>query len=286
MGNHSKVLTRKGNGIRVFEDESSLEFLTAKNNASLFAVGSHSKHKPHRMVVGRTYEDRVLDMVEFEVTGFVSMDDTNPETRLPPLPAGVSPPRVGAKPLVLFQGEEWETVDVYMAVRSLLLELFLGDSSVDHLDLAGVESVVILSLLPGKSDGEVFIHVAHNKIILKKSGSRTPRVELAEVGPVFDLELRRTKFADAELMKDAMFVPQALRVKKKKNLSRDAFGSVVGAVHMERQDLTEVDTRKSKGLKKSKDKVLARLRAERDAELAAEEAQMNAGPSSKRQKGL
>lgn len=43
-----------------------------------------------------------------------------------------------------------------------------------------------------------------------------------------------------------------LQVKKKKNISHDAFGTKLGRVHMQKQDLTKLRTRKMKGLRKRK----------------------------------
>lgn len=40
------------------------------------------------------------------------------------------------------------------------------------------------------------------------------------------------------------------QVKKKKNISHDAFGSTFGRVHMQKQDLSKLHTRKMKGLRK------------------------------------
>jgi len=39
------------------------------------------------------------------------------------------------------------------------------------------------------------------------------------------------------------------QIKKKKNISRDGFGSQLGRVHMEKMDLSKLQTRKMKGLK-------------------------------------
>jgi len=41
-------------------------------------------------------------------------------------------------------------------------------------------------------------------------------------------------------------------VKKTKNISFDPFGSKLGRVHMQRQDLSKLQTRKMKGLKRSR----------------------------------
>lgn len=45
------------------------------------------------------------------------------------------------------------------------------------------------------------------------------------------------------------YLPQA---KKKKNISHDAFGTTFGRVHMQKQDLSKLRTRKMKGLRKRK----------------------------------
>ena len=48
----AKALTRK-NDIRPFEDASSLEFLCDKNECSAFLYASHSKKRPHNLVLVR-----------------------------------------------------------------------------------------------------------------------------------------------------------------------------------------------------------------------------------------
>ena len=40
--------------MRPFEDQTSLEFMSQKNDASLFAFGSHSKKRPHNLVFGKS----------------------------------------------------------------------------------------------------------------------------------------------------------------------------------------------------------------------------------------
>lgn len=47
-----KALTRK-NDVRPFEDASSLEFLATKNDCAAFLVTSHSKKRPHNLVLVR-----------------------------------------------------------------------------------------------------------------------------------------------------------------------------------------------------------------------------------------
>lgn len=55
--------------------------------------------------------------------------------------------------------------------------------------------------------------MCHCRCLLKKSGCRTPRIELEEIGPSFDLVLRRTHLASDDLYKLAHRQPKALKVK-------------------------------------------------------------------------
>lgn len=86
---------------------------------------------------------------------------------------------------------------------------------------------------------------------MKKSGTKTPRVELVEIGPRMDLVIRRTKLASNDLFKQATRKPKELKVKKKKNISTDNLGSTHGRIHLGAQKINTIQTRKMKGLRKS-----------------------------------
>lgn len=57
--------------------------------------------------------------------------------------------------------------------------------------------------------------------------------------------------AEEDLMKEACRKPKELKVTKKKNISRDELGNVHGRIHMGKQKLDKIQTRKMKGLKKT-----------------------------------
>jgi len=76
------------------------------------------------------------------------------------------------------------------------------------------------------------------------------------MGPSLDLVLRRHQPADTELLKQAMKRPKLKKTdvekglgKKKKNLEVDEMGDLRGRVHVGKQDLGKLQTRKMKGLK-------------------------------------
>ena len=50
------------------------------------------------------------------------------------------------------------------------------------------------------------------RIMLKKSGSRNPRIELSEMGPSLDLVVRRSKLASDDLYKKALKVSKEAKV--------------------------------------------------------------------------
>mmetsp|Transcript_27959 Transcript_27959/g.73777 ORF Transcript_27959/g.73777 Transcript_27959/m.73777 type:complete len:145 (-) Transcript_27959:57-491(-) len=119
----------------------------------------------------------------------------------------------------------------------------------EKLNLTGLEHVVVLT---AKGEKVAFRHYG---ILLKKSGSKVPRVVLEELGPRFDLELRRNRSAAPDVAREAARVPkqQAASAKLGKNLERNAMGDTVGRVHMQAQSLDQLQTRKVKGLKRSRD---------------------------------
>jgi len=81
------------------------------------------------------------------------------------------------------------------------------------------------------------IYIRSYRILLQKSGTRLPKVELEEVGPRLDLALDRYRFASDALWKQATRTPAQLKSKKLKNVSKDVFGSTIGQLHVEHQEL-------------------------------------------------
>jgi ribosome production factor 2 len=67
----------KKNIIHPFEAEgiSSLEFWSAKNDATFFVVGTSSKKRPDNLTFVRTFDGKVLDMCEVGVKSYIPMDD-------------------------------------------------------------------------------------------------------------------------------------------------------------------------------------------------------------------
>ncbi len=236
-----KPLTRKlnrKNECLPFETggDTHLENLCRLNDCSLFAVGNHTKKRPHNLILGRTHDFRILDMLEFGITEYQQVFK----------PISGAP---GTAALVLFNGDDWEANEATTTARSLLSDIFRAPSDIDRLALAGVDRAVVFTL-----EGDKKIKFRHYQIKLKRAAnSRLPRPELEEVGPAFDLTFRRTHIAPENLMKEAMRQAKDPRIDwVTKNVTKNAMGDKEGRIHLGKQDLSGLATARMKALQKRK----------------------------------
>lgn len=229
-------LMRRNNDVTLFEDATPLEQLAKSNDCHLFMFGSSSKKRPNNLILGRIYDEQVLDMVEFGIKEYKSLQDFKNE-------------KISAfvKPMLIFNGYKWKLTEELRRIRSLLLDIFHIDN-VESVRLQGLEHVLSFTITE-----DLNILMRSYRVMLKKSGQRIPRIELVEMGPRMDLTIRRTKIASDDLYKTAMRQPAILKVTKRKNISRDELGNVHGRVHVGKQDINSIQTRKMKGLKKTAD---------------------------------
>lgn len=232
---NSKLFSRKHDYLP-FEDESAIESMSSKNDTSLFLIGTHNKKRPDNIVLARMFDFRLLDMVEVGVEKYVPMSEFKGEKNFD-----------GNKPCLVFNGHAWEGQPNFTKLKSVFIDIFRG-AVVPSVNLAGLDHVI--SFTVGEDDDTIYLR--HYKVHLKKSGSRLPLVDLAEIGPAIDLKIRRTQWAADDLMKEALRQPKATQAKKVKNIEFNEMGEKLGRVHMQKQDYSELQTRKMKGLKRSK----------------------------------
>ncbi|XP_017878376.1 ribosome production factor 2 homolog [Ceratina calcarata] len=226
-------MMQKKNDILPFEDVTPIEKFAVKYNAPLFMMALHNKKRPHNLVMGRMYEHTLLDMVEFGIENYKDLRDF----KVPKISEGL-------KPLLVFNGELFDNNHEFSRIKNLLVDMFQREP-VEKIRLQGLEHVLSFTAVENK------ILLRSYKILLKKSDSRIPRIELEEIGPRADLICRRTKLASEDLFKQACKKPKELKVKKKKNMSVDNLGSTFGRIHVGAQKLNRIQTRKMKGLKKT-----------------------------------
>jgi ribosome production factor 2 len=85
--------------------------------------------------------------------------------------------------------------------------------------------------------------------LTQQEQKQIPRVELEEIGPSIDFTIGRLREASEDLMKIATQVPKETKIRKEKNIEVDSF-AVKGRVHMQRQDVSEMATKKMKAFKR------------------------------------
>ncbi|EER17799.1 brix domain containing protein, putative [Perkinsus marinus ATCC 50983] len=247
------VNLRRNESIQPFEDPGTLEFLAKKNDASLFIFGSKTKKRPFRLAVGRTFDHQLLDMEEMHVSNYVPASQFRAEA-----------PRLGSKPLVIFQGDGFGSVPDLQHARSLLLDVFRG-SQAKAVALDGLDHVVVFSAVEDPDEaGSHLICFRHYRMIFKRTGTKLPHVELAELGPRFDLKTDRDKAADHEKWKYATRLPTQTstteynkdkeRPNKSKNITTDIMGQRRGRIHLESQNFDKLYTPHHKTFLKRKEK--------------------------------
>ena len=193
----------KKNPIHPFEDASSLEFFSEKNDTSLMVFSSHSKKRPHCMTFVRMFDGKVLDMLEAMVDPATArtLEQFSTKNRV----------AIGTKPLISFSGPGFasgETSSKFGIARSLFLDLFRGEEASD-VDVEGLQMMITFTSSEEEStisgtDNKQRVHMRVWRIITKRSGQKLPRVELEEIGPRIDFKLGRCQFPDSSIIKEAL----------------------------------------------------------------------------------
>ncbi|KAK1962015.1 brix domain-containing protein [Colletotrichum sublineola] len=242
----------KKNDVHPFDKADSLEFFSEKNDASILVFGHTSKKRPNALTFIRTFGHKVLDMLELYL---------DPESfRTLAQFKGKKVP-VGLRPMLVFAGTAWDSpiANEYTHARSFFTDFFRGEQ-MDKIDVEGLQWIVSITADEPTTAGEGDVAGAKPTIRLraytistKRSGSKVPRVEVNEIGPRMDFRVGRMREPDESMLKEAMKKPRGTEERTKKNITTDSMGDKMGRVHVGRQDLSELQTRKMKGLKRSRD---------------------------------
>lgn len=239
---------QRKNEVRPFEDAQPLEFFAEKNDTSLIVFSSHSKKRPNCLTFARTFNYQIYDMIELLVVNCKLIEQFHKQS--------VS---VGAKPMMVFNGSLFEEHPVYQQVKSLFLDFFRGQET-PLLDPAALQHVISISASHPEGtevpeSGPLLPKVHFRVYLLKTEASNTPkvpRVELDEVGPSIDFAIGRMQRPNPDMEK-AAHKKAKQEEKTKKNVETDSMGDQLGRIHVGKQDLGQLQTRKMKGLKRKYD---------------------------------
>lgn len=256
---HAVQLNKKNENIHPFEDPTSLEFLAGKNDCALVCFATHSKKRPNNISLLRLFDGKMLDMVELLlITTAEQLKEEDGKLQI----------GVEMKPMIVFAGSQWEDnsaseqATLFRQLKSTFLDLFQGEE-ISSIDVAGLQYVLFIaagetnSLSADLNDpsNRPVIHLRWYRVRTMRSNTpKVPRVELDQIGPSFDFRVGRFKLADPGLLKEAMkHGRRPGEARSKKNIETDSMGDKLGRIHLGRQNLDELQTRKMKGLKRSRD---------------------------------
>ncbi|KAF2836466.1 Brix-domain-containing protein [Patellaria atrata CBS 101060] len=238
----------KKNDIHPFEDVSSIEFFSEKNDASLLIFGHNSKKRPHCLTLIRTHAYKILDMLELYL---------DPESFRTLNQFKNAKCAVGLKPMITFSGTLFDspTSNAYTLAKSVFLDLFKGHDATS-IDVEGLQYMIHISA-EEEVDGQPPPQIKFRIYLIrtKRSGQKLPRVEVEEMGPRMDFRVGRVREAEESVMREALKKPKQLEPKTKKNIETDIMGDKIGRIHLGKQDLSTLQTRKMKGLKRGRNDI-------------------------------
>ena len=121
--------------------------MASKQDCSLFAMGTHQKKRPDNLIFGRLFANHILDMFEFGVFNYQ------------PISAFVSQSvGVNIKPLLVFQGEQFEFSEKHRQFKSFLIDFFkMGNY--EEANIAELQRVMIFT-----SISDVRIEARHYEV--------------------------------------------------------------------------------------------------------------------------
>lgn len=236
----------KKNEIRPFEDAAELEFFAEKNDTSLMVFSTHNKKRPNTLIFTRFFNHKVYDMIELSIQNNPKLLQDFKKLTF----------TIGLKPMFVFNGPAFDNHPVFMHLKSLFLDFYRGEET-DLQDVAGLQHIIALSVGEIEDLNETknlpLLHFRVYKLKTYKSGQKVPRVEVDEIGPRFDFKIGRRQTPAPEVEKESLMKPKQLVAKEKKNVSTDFMGDKVAQIHVGKQDLGKLQTRKMKGLKSKYD---------------------------------
>lgn len=205
----------------------------------------HSKKRPNCLTLCRTFDHKILDMLELYINAesFRTLQQFKNKK-----------PAIGLKPLISFHGTVFEDPNQtkWTLAKSLLLDLFRGQEA-SEVDVEGLQYLISISAEePEEGKPQPELHIRFYLIKTLKSGQKLPRVEVEEMGPRIDAAVGREQFADPDMMKAALKKPKGEEPRTKKNIDMDIMGDKIGKIHVGKQDFKLMQTRKMKGLKRGR----------------------------------
>eukprot|EP00796_Vickermania_ingenoplastis_P009145 gene9145-6427_t len=254
---------KKRNAFTPFEGRQHIEFLGFKNDCSLFCFGSNNKKRPNNITIGRLFDFHILDMIEMGIIAADNLDMSRAH--------GTDAGALCGKPFFVFDGSEFTTDPTFVRLKNLLIDYFRGNNDTE-ISLDGCDRVLYFSLRsnngedacvapstdcygnkPPAEAGNTILCMRHYAVqkpsVAGGLSKSLKNVELFDIGPNFDFQLRRASFATPQEFRMACRLPRSVLATLRsmhENVQTDGMNNVRGQLHVGSQNLGELNLRRFK----------------------------------------
>lgn len=193
---------------RPMQQAETFEFLCEKNGASMFGFGSSTKRRPDNLVLGRLFDDKILDLFDFAVRPLSAA------ALPPPLDNKAQAPVLEATPCFVFLGKLWQSDTAFSELKNFIVDSF-GVRPVRSVNPAAVRRVISVT-----AHNESHLTFLHALLKPSQEGVQTPpppsstttapasasanNIELQPLRLSLVLELRGQRLADTRRMRAAL----------------------------------------------------------------------------------
>ena len=230
----SKTLLSVCHDVLPFEDASYIEKTAYKHDAGIVVCGTHNKKRPNNMIICRLYDMKILDMLEFGVEEWKTMQEFGRSHSI----------EVGQQPILIFQGDAFDLSEKHLKFKNMMIDFF----RIKHLESVNILALQrIVTFTATSTDGNITIQQFETEKINEGLAGEN-KIETKEVGPKISLSLRRIKDADRDTWKAATKVikSKSKQLDKKHNISYNELGQKIGKAYIQQQDLVTLGLRKLK----------------------------------------
>lgn len=218
---YSHKLGKKNKLACVFEKTDDVEYFVQKEDASLFVYSTDSKKRPMNIVFGNCYEHKLLDAFEFEVSNFIPHNYMENKVNY----------EINSMPIMIFQGESFETDKVFERIKKFFLDFYTQDS-LEEVNIPDLKRIIVFS-----------VDEKQKKIKIRNYQTSEPvgeysykNIQIEECGPSFDLLPRRNHLIGDDEYKKACRQPKLTAEENTKNLINTML-DVQGKVYISKQNL-------------------------------------------------
>jgi ribosome production factor 2 len=212
-------LNKKNKVECAFEDTKSVEYFSKKTDASFFLYTTDSKKRPMNLVAGVLFDNKPLDIFEFEVKNFIPKEYMKANLEF----------EFNSQPIIIFQGELFETDKELERTKKFFLDFYTQDL-IEEVNITDLRRVIVFAV---DSDKTIKIRNYQTNPLSEYS---LKNINLEETGPSFDLVPRRVKLCDDDEYKSACKQPKLISKEKFKNKVNSML-DIKGKLYTNKQNL-------------------------------------------------